>query len=238
MVTSRGAGGGDHLHVPGGQGGQAGSFRSWKRAGVADVLTKHVVKPSDVEVTENPPSRSAKLRARRRIGFEGKGLSEEHMATLANIFNRFTVAGAAEADNSRAAAASEDYRLRALPNEDVYFFVKRIDNSRVIRQADPEDRAQGRTGCCSAEPWRRRCSSAPCCRARTASSPAISSTSCRPRTSGSSMRRRRSNSKKPAWSASSACRHWPLDSKFQEPTPERVVYLQPKEDGSLALNRQ
>jgi len=38
-------------------------FQDWKRAGVADVLTKHVVKPSEVEVTENPPSRSAKLRA-------------------------------------------------------------------------------------------------------------------------------------------------------------------------------
>ncbi len=38
-------------------------FQEWKRAGVADVLTKHVMKPSDVEVFDNPPSRSAKLRA-------------------------------------------------------------------------------------------------------------------------------------------------------------------------------
>ena len=29
------------------------------------------------------------------------------------------------------------FKLRALPNEDVYFFVKRIDNSRVVREADP-----------------------------------------------------------------------------------------------------
>jgi hypothetical protein len=35
-------------------------------------------------------------------------------------------------------------RLRALPNEDVYFFIKRIDNSRVVRQADPLERARDR----------------------------------------------------------------------------------------------
>jgi 16S rRNA (cytosine1402-N4)-methyltransferase len=39
------------------------AFQEWKRTGVADVLTKHVIKPSEVEVAENPPSRSAKLRA-------------------------------------------------------------------------------------------------------------------------------------------------------------------------------
>jgi hypothetical protein len=32
--------------------------------------------------------------------------------------------------------------LRELPNEDVYFFSKRIDNSRVVRQADPKVRRQ------------------------------------------------------------------------------------------------
>jgi hypothetical protein len=29
------------------------------------------------------------------------------------------------------------YSLRPLPNEDVYFFAKRVDNSRLVRQADP-----------------------------------------------------------------------------------------------------
>ena len=43
---------------------------------------------------------------------------------------------------ARAIAAADQYKLRALPNDDVYYFyVKRIDNSRVIRQADP--RAEG-----------------------------------------------------------------------------------------------
>ncbi len=37
----------------------------------------------------------------------------------------------------KAARATDPFRLRALPNEDVYFFVKRIDNSRVLKQKDP-----------------------------------------------------------------------------------------------------
>ena len=38
-------------------------FQEWGRAGRVQILTKHVVKPEAVEVRENPPSRSAKLRA-------------------------------------------------------------------------------------------------------------------------------------------------------------------------------
>jgi len=34
-------------------------------------------------------------------------------------------------------APADPFRLRALPNEDVYFFVKRIDNSRILKQRDP-----------------------------------------------------------------------------------------------------
>jgi hypothetical protein len=32
--------------------------------------------------------------------------------------------------------------LRALPNDDVYFYCKRIDNSRLVRQADPGAKGQ------------------------------------------------------------------------------------------------
>lgn len=39
------------------------SFQELAREGKARILTKHVVRPSDSEVRENPPSRSAKLRA-------------------------------------------------------------------------------------------------------------------------------------------------------------------------------
>ncbi|MBX9603770.1 MAG: 16S rRNA (cytosine(1402)-N(4))-methyltransferase RsmH [Bryobacteraceae bacterium] len=39
------------------------AFRELQRRGAAKVLTKHVVAPAPTEVAENPPSRSAKLRA-------------------------------------------------------------------------------------------------------------------------------------------------------------------------------
>ena len=39
------------------------SFQALARAGRAEMLTKHVVRPSSEEIKNNPPSRSAKLRA-------------------------------------------------------------------------------------------------------------------------------------------------------------------------------
>jgi 16S rRNA (cytosine1402-N4)-methyltransferase len=38
-------------------------FQELQRTGRATILTKHVVKPTREEILENPPSRSAKLRA-------------------------------------------------------------------------------------------------------------------------------------------------------------------------------
>jgi hypothetical protein len=66
------------------------------------------------------------------------------MATLANIFNNFIGAGSVVESATRTATrqVSDMYTLRAVPNEDVYFFAKRIDNSRVLRQADPKARAR------------------------------------------------------------------------------------------------
>lgn len=37
---------------------------------------------------------------------------------------------------------ADAFRLRALPNEDVYFYRKAIDNSRLVRQADPQASAR------------------------------------------------------------------------------------------------
>jgi hypothetical protein len=37
----------------------------------------------------------------------------------------------------RTAQPADPCRLRALPNEDVYFFCKRIDNSRILKEKDP-----------------------------------------------------------------------------------------------------
>lgn len=58
------------------------------------------------------------------------------MATLANIFGRF--GGQAETPLPAAGPALDgSTRVRPFANEDIYFFVKHIDNSAVIRAADP-----------------------------------------------------------------------------------------------------
>lgn len=62
------------------------------------------------------------------------------MATLATWVNRFAgvreLAGVAPAVWTR----TESPRLRPIANEDVYLFVKRIDNTAVARAADPAAR--------------------------------------------------------------------------------------------------
>lgn len=42
------------------------AFQALKREGALTLLNKHVIKPSETEIRENPPSRSAKLRAAER----------------------------------------------------------------------------------------------------------------------------------------------------------------------------
>jgi hypothetical protein len=75
------------------------------------------------------------------------------MATLATFFNmnarrsfgplRNHSSEAAAGERREAARAQADpCLLRALPNDDIYFYSKKIDNSRVIRQADPEARGE------------------------------------------------------------------------------------------------
>ena len=64
------------------------------------------------------------------------------MATLATYFRKDeTVIYSEEASVApvaRPVVRSRDpYRLRALPNEDVYFFCKSIDNTRLQKQKDP-----------------------------------------------------------------------------------------------------
>jgi len=68
------------------------------------------------------------------------------MATLATYLRdteRFNSAGAQvvrmpEAGTQEPAA----YLLRPLPNDAIYFYSKKIDNSRIVRQADPEARGE------------------------------------------------------------------------------------------------
>jgi hypothetical protein len=77
------------------------------------------------------------------------------MATLATFFRETgtrrssRTARAGEATESiraqaRAQARSQvdPFRLRALPNDDIYFYSKKIDNQRLVRQADPEARGE------------------------------------------------------------------------------------------------
>jgi hypothetical protein len=68
------------------------------------------------------------------------------MATLATFVNRFV--GVRELTDAPPAVwtRTESPRLRPIANEDVYLFVKRIDNSTVVRAADPvARRARSRT---------------------------------------------------------------------------------------------
>ncbi len=64
------------------------------------------------------------------------------MATLAAIFRR---PGSEAAVRDLASCWTErqpdTYTLRPLPCEDIYFYSKRIDNSRLVRQADPAARS-------------------------------------------------------------------------------------------------
>src|SRR5947209_17427690 len=61
------------------------------------------------------------------------------MATIAGILGRFAVTKEYDQVASRARDLEnlDQFRIRAVANEQIYFFAKRIDNSRVIREADP-----------------------------------------------------------------------------------------------------
>jgi hypothetical protein len=56
------------------------------------------------------------------------------MAALATAYSRLTGKDAPRGPVRENTTAP----LRIFPGEDIYFFVKRIDNSRVVRQADPK----------------------------------------------------------------------------------------------------
>jgi hypothetical protein len=75
------------------------------------------------------------------------------MATLATWYNRWaeTKRESAAAPSANQTASTRagyhgyqsvnpvmDYRLRAFPNDDVSFYVKKVDNTRVVRAADPQ----------------------------------------------------------------------------------------------------
>src|SRR5580700_6113012 len=62
------------------------------------------------------------------------------MATLAMFFRRPLATPAAA--HNRPVPVDDRFRLRALPNEDVFLFVKRIDNSRIVREPVASTRSE------------------------------------------------------------------------------------------------
>jgi hypothetical protein len=61
------------------------------------------------------------------------------MASLATVYNRF-MGSRAETASMITDAGDERFIVRTIPNEDIYLFVKDIDNTRVVREADPQAR--------------------------------------------------------------------------------------------------
>src|SRR5260370_1409322 len=45
-------------------------------------------------------------------------------------------------DGRRELAQTNPYLLRALPNEDIFFYTKRVDNSRLVREPDPRAKSE------------------------------------------------------------------------------------------------
>ena len=64
------------------------------------------------------------------------------MATLATLFDRFMGAKGYDQASPRARMweDADPFEVPAFPNEDVYFYAKAINNSRVVREADPTAR--------------------------------------------------------------------------------------------------
>ena len=58
------------------------------------------------------------------------------------MLDRFTTANSATGDSSRTRVLDSEQRFAVpqFPNEDVYLYIKHIDNSRVLREADPAAR--------------------------------------------------------------------------------------------------
>ncbi|MEO7653935.1 MAG: hypothetical protein ABIZ80_26045 [Bryobacteraceae bacterium] len=62
------------------------------------------------------------------------------MATFATILRKFEYTAAEP--RLRSGARPRRQVIRALPNEDIFFHVKAIDNSRLVREADPRARGE------------------------------------------------------------------------------------------------
>jgi hypothetical protein len=61
------------------------------------------------------------------------------MASVATVYTRLFQKSSAIEETSRVNTVDGSARVRAFSNEDIYFSVKRIDNSRVVRKSNPAE---------------------------------------------------------------------------------------------------
>ena len=158
------------------------------------------------------------------------------MATQAKVYGPFPEAPERTGRAGESHRSADDiYRLRKLANEDVYFFRKAIDNSRIVRQADP--RGWGRC-------WR--------LMATTAAAMLVILGLLWPNIDGMlagyelealKQQQQHMTTQRAALELEEARMLSPerLEElariqEFIDPAPAQVVYLNPKADGSLALN--
>jgi hypothetical protein len=158
------------------------------------------------------------------------------MATHASSYEGFEAAGGAGATPHHGRKERTDpYRVRALPNEDIYFFRKAIDNTRVVRQAHPGER----TRC-----WRRIALAA----GGTVALAAILWPNVHGMLSGYQIEKLKLEQEQLLAERASVVadearlmgpeklRELAAVQEFTEPDPSQVVFLPARPDGSLALN--
>lgn len=63
------------------------------------------------------------------------------MATLANVWSRLAANGV-DQNGEAMRRMNASVRVRAFANEDILFYIKQIDNSHVVREADPAARGR------------------------------------------------------------------------------------------------
>lgn len=61
------------------------------------------------------------------------------MNTLSALYDRLTAGRLLSRPVATGRHEAGEYRLRTIPNEDIHLFVKRLDNSRVVRVVDRQD---------------------------------------------------------------------------------------------------
>jgi len=159
------------------------------------------------------------------------------MATQATSYDRFEAAAELEvgARQRPRKEQADPYRLRPLPNESIYFYRKAIDNSRVVRQADP----QARSRC-----WRWIATA-------TASTmflfallwPNVCGLLAGYQIESLKAEQQRLLAQRAELEVAEArllsperLERMAQTQEFIDPAPEQVVFLQPKADGALALN--